>query len=75
MSSKIFNHVTKELMQLSVNDMVQNHHPSVSQLQMPQSSIFFEKQKVRDSYLMVICVFIILARLSPHFFSNTSCDH
>lgn len=61
-------------MQLSVNDTVQNHHPSVSQLQMPQSSIFFEKQKVTDSCSMIICVFIILARLGPYSFSNTSYD-
>lgn len=62
-------------MQLSVNDMVQNHHPSVSQLQMPRSNIFFEKQKVTDSCITVICVFIVLARLGPYSFSNTNYDH
>jgi len=59
-------------MQLSVNDMVQNYHPSASQLQMPQSCAYFDMQKVTDSWLTAISAFITLAGLGPCPFSNAS---
>lgn len=62
-------------MHLSVNDMVQNHCPSVSQLQMLQSRIFFEMHKVIDSWLTVMCVYSILARFGPYSFSNISYEY
>lgn len=59
-------------MQLSVNDMVQNYHPSASQLQMPQSCAYFDTQKVTDSWLTAISAFITLAGLGPCPFSSAS---